>query len=457
MFINLRRKYLNSTDLVKDLLQNHIDAGLCVGCGACILLDRANLSSMQMTSNGPVPCFHEQSSFEEYTASACPAIGIDYPKLYMSHYKKYPENWLTGHIEKVRTGFSAKPEIRSSGASGGVLTQTLIYLLQKGIVDGVIQAKQGIPVPEEARAVFSKTKDDIIRCAQSVYIPVSMLDILSKIKPDETYAITCLPDQAAALRVLQQNNFPPAKQIKFVLGPYTGTALYPGAIRAYLKSKHIKNSDSIVSLKWRAGDWPGYLEVKTASGCIVRTPKVYYNFLTPFFVTQGSLQSMDFANEFADLAVGDAWSPAFESAGGGHSIVVTRTAEMENIITAMMSEGYLNLKEEEPLKASQMHGHMLDFKKRGSWIRNQWRRKFGKLAPDFGYQPEKVPFSRIAVEFVISSIFAVCKTRLARWFVTITPESLLGPMFNKTRLGWKKASRPTKRKGLAEFRVKINE
>ena len=441
----------------KDLIQDYINAGLCVGCGACIALDETGLSSMKSTQNGPVPHFSEKSILGEYAKSACPAIGINYPELYIKHYKDYPENWLTGHAEKVRTGFSAIPEIRSIGASGGVLTQTLIYLLESGKVDGVIQAKQGEPIPEEARAVISRTKKDIIRCAQSVYIPVSMLDILNRLKPNETYAITCLPDQAAALRVLQYSDFAPAKQIKFVLGPYTGTALYPGAIRAYLKSKHIKDSDAITSLKWRAGDWPGYLEVKTASGCLVRTPKVYYNFLTPFFVTQGSLQSMDFANEFADLAVGDAWSPVFESEGGGHSIVVTRTPEMEDIITKMVSEGYLNLEDQEPLKASQMHGHMLDFKKRGSWIRNQWRRRVGKLAPDFGYRPEKLPFSRTLVEIVISTIFLVCKTRLARWFVSRTPESLLGPLFNKTRLGWKKASRPTKRKGLAEFKVIISK
>ena len=57
---------------------------------------------------------------------------------------------------------------------------------------------------------------------------------------------------------------------------------------------------------------------------------------------------MDFTNEFADLSVGDAWSPIFEAEGGGHSVVVTRTKEMEVIIQKMIEENILNLKKQIP-------------------------------------------------------------------------------------------------------------
>jgi coenzyme F420 hydrogenase subunit beta len=282
-----------------------------------------------------------------------------------------------------------------------------------------------------------------------------MLDILRDLDPDKTYAITCLPEQSAALRVMQQNDFKPAQQIKYVVGPYTGTALYPAAIRCFLRSKRVSDDDAITSLNWRAGEWPGYLEIKTESGRVIQTPKVYYNFLIPFFVTQTSLQSMDFTNEFADLAVGDAWSPVFESKGGGHSIIVTRAPEMEVIIAEMSEAGLLELNEEDPLNASDMHGHMLDFKKRGGWLRNQWRRKTGRAAPDYGYRPAHIPASRVFVEIIISTLFAVGKTRFARWLVSYIPEAIIGPVFNHLRLGWKKASKPTKRKGLANFEVEI--
>jgi coenzyme F420 hydrogenase subunit beta len=426
-------------------LNKVIEAGICTGCGACVAADASQTSQMILTDNGPIPSFTDETSLPDYIDKVCSGLGANYPELYKQQFGKLPENWLTGHIEEVYTGYSAIPEVRGKGASGGVITQTLIYLLETGKIDAVILAKQGIDKAENAGYFIAKTKEKIIECAQSVYIPVSMLDALKEIEKDKQYAMICLPEQSAALRVLQHNSFQPALQIKYETVP----------IRCFLSSKGIKKDDEITSLKWRAGEWPGYLEIKTTSGEIVKTPKVYYNFLIPFFVTQTSLQSMDFANEFADLAVGDAWSPVFESEGAGHSIVVTRTKDINDIINQMQSKDLLNLTHVEELKASDMHGHMIDFKKRGGWLRNQWRRKTGRMAPDYGYQPANIPLSRIMVEIVISTLFAIGKTKCARYVVSKVPESIIGPIFNKLRLGWKKASRPTKRKGLANFDVKI--
>ena len=382
--------------------------------------------------------------------------GVNYPDLYKKVYGCFPSNWLVGHVIKVRTGHAANKKIRANAASGGVITQTLIYLLENNLVDAVVIAKQGIPSPELASPVIATTREEILSGAGSVYVPVAMLEILDDLDPNKKYAITCLPEESAILRVMQQNGISSALQIKYVLGPYTGTALNPEAIRCYLQSKKIREDDPITSLKWRAGDWPGYLEVKTKSGKIIRTPKVYYNFLIPFFITQNSLTSMDFANEFADLSVGDAWSPIFETLGGGHSVVVTRNKEMESIIEDMCNRGLLELKVEDVLKATDMHGHMLDFKKRGGWIRNNWRRAFGKSSPDYGYRPKKIPVSRYVVEIIISLIFMVGRLKFSRWLVTKIPESIIGPIFNFLRLNWKKLSRPTKRKGLSNFEIKVN-
>lgn len=104
-----------------------------------------------------------------------------------------------------------------------------------------------------------------------------------------------------------------------------------------------------------------------------------------------------------------------------------------------------------------MHGHMLDFKKRGTFIRNDWRRKLGKRAPTYGYRPAHIPFSRKLVELFIVTLFAVGRTRPARRIVEWIPLSLLGPLFNSLRKMWKRLSKPVKRKGLstATFNVTV--
>ncbi len=434
-----------------------VDSGTCMGCGACIVLDTARVASMVQTAEGPVPQFKEETILPDDVFDICPGSGINYPKLYRDHFGSLPENWLLGNVVKARTGYASDPAVRGKGASGGVLTQVLIHLLESRRVDAIAAVRQGVPTPREARVVLAQSKEEILQCAQSVYIPVSVLDILQSFEPNKRYAMICLPDQAAALRRLQCDGHSAAQQVKYVLGPYVGTQLMPAAIDCFMRAHGIAAEDDIIRLEWRAGDWPGYLEIETESGRILRSKKVYYNFLIPFFATRGCRQTMDFSNEFSDLSVGDAWSPEFEAEGGGHSVLLTRSKEMEQIIQSMCDSGMLTTTEIDPLKAGDMHGHMLDFKKRGSYIRNQWRHRRGKAAPDFGLKPNSITLSRQLTERVISMIFVLAGSRFARACVAHIPEKILGPLFNGLRLTWKRASRPTKRKGLAGLQMIVED
>ncbi len=432
-----------------------IRQGLCASCGACVALSDTRESRMSPSPDGPVPCFAPGDELSALAWEACPGKGVDYPALYRAHYGRLPDNWLTGIVERVRTGHAADPSVRLAGASGGVITRTLQHLLESGRIDAAIVARQGEPTATEANPVYARSAETILQAAGSVYIPVPMLAALRDARDGERYAMTCTPEQAVALRWMQKAGDKRARQVHYVLGPYTGTALTPAALDYYVRSNGIPKSDPLVSVKWRAGDWPGYLELATRSGRILRSPKVYYNFLIPFFVTRTSLLSMDFCNEFADLAVGDAWSPAFEAKREGMSVVVTRTPAMEAVVAEMSAAGLLAMEDADPLAASDMHGHMLDFKKRGGYLRGRFRHALGLAAPDYGYRPERVAPSRCAVELVISSIFLVARTRFARWCVCQLPERWLGPAFNRLRLGWKALSRPTKRKGLADYKVVV--
>ena len=164
---------------------------------------------------------------------------------------------------------------------------------------------------------------------------------------------------------------------------------------------------------------------------------------------------MDFTNEFSDLSVGDAWSPKLEASGGGHSVIVTRSREMENIIQQLSHKEKITVESIEPLLATDMHGHMLDFKKRGSYLRNKWKRMLGMHAPENGYEPEKITLSRKFVEIIIAIIFLASRNTLSRFLISYVPEYIIGPIFNRTRLTWKAISRPTKRKGLSNLKIKV--
>jgi coenzyme F420 hydrogenase subunit beta len=441
------------SDVCEQLIRRVIRPGLCTGCGACVGLDASGKSVMEDTPLGPVPKFALQTRLNPLAFESCPGKGLDYPQLYTRCYGALPKNWLTGPTLAVRIGHAADETVRRNGASGGVLSQVLISLLEERLVDAAIVVRQGLPTPEQACAVFATTRQDILDAAQSVYIPVATLDKLRELEPGKRYAMTCLPDQAAALRYLQLAGDPRARQIRYVLGPYTGTALYPAAIRSFLRSSGVSAKDGITSLKWRAGEWPGYLEIRTQSGRVIRSNKFYYNYLIPFFITRNSLQNMDFANEFCDLSVGDAWSPKYEHAGGGHSVITTRTQEMEDLVARLAATGRLTVNPVDEFKATEMHGHMIDFKKRGGYIRNRMRRFWGRPAADFGMKPAPLSAIRVLVELVISGIFLLAGTPLCRWMIERIPERFIGPVFNRLRLTWKAASKPAKRKKLGSLKM----
>jgi coenzyme F420 hydrogenase subunit beta len=198
------------------------------------------------------------------------------------------------------------------------------------------------------------------------------------------------------------------------------------------------------------------LQIRTKSGEVLRAAKFYYNYLIPFYITQSSLLAVDFSNELTDISVGDAWHPRFEKQGGGFSIVVARSEKAEHLLRMMQREQILALEEVTLEQALVMHGHMLDFKKRGTYIRLEWRRAVGKRVPEYGYCPVSIPLSRKLVELVILSIFGICRTRLARRLVEWVPLGLIGPMFDVLRRMWKGISKPTKRRGLGDISFHVS-
>jgi len=435
-----------------------IDAGLCTHCGTCVGLSEGTLQ-MRSTSSGPTPVAVVTSArvrLDPVAYWACPGRGIHYPATCRDLFGAQPQNWLIGCYRRLFVGYSRVTEVRRRGASGGVITQTLIHLLEEGLIDGAIVLRHGRPKPWQAEPIIARSVEEIVAASQSVYVPVPVNTVLGDMETfDGRLAYVGLPDQVASLRQLQKLGHRGASKVDYVIGPYVGTSMYLGAIESYLRSNGVNDLDEVVELRYREGEWPGYLQVRTRSGEVFRARKFYYNYLIPFYITQSSLLAVDFTNELTDISVGDAWHPRYEKQGGGFSVVVARSERGEDMLVSMCQEGVLNLEEITLEEALSMHAHMFDFKKRGAFIRLEWRKAMGRRVPDYGYHLASAPFSRKVVELVIVSVFGVCRTRIARRLVEFVPLGLIGPLFGMLRRAWKKVSKPVKRKGLGDIPFEV--
>ena len=91
-----------------------------------------------------------------------------------------------------------------------------------------------------------------------------------------TLAYVGLPDQVASIRKLQRLGHPAVAAIRYVLGPFTGTIMEVGAIQSFLRSHGVKELETVERLAYRAGDWPGRLEVQLRNGRVLTLKKFYY-------------------------------------------------------------------------------------------------------------------------------------------------------------------------------------
>jgi len=510
---------MSSSGVFQQLWNDVIRPGLCSGCGTCMAMTDNHFNPKELSSSfpwasGSPPARMLSLLLPPEAWEACPGKGMNYPELNRFFFESFPENWLIGHIRKSYIGYATDENVRRKAASGGVISRITMYLLEQRLVDGVITIRQNPEKSLEVEPVLITDPTEILSCSQSIYFPVPVNSILCGLETGKKYAFVGLPDQVASLRKLQLMGWKPATQIDYVVGPYMGINMDFAGIISFLHSNGVKNLSDVATLKFREGEWPGYLKVTTHTRKVITARKFYYNYLLPFYTTRHSLLTPDFTNELTDISVGDAWSPVYEKEGKGFSVVLARTTKgldllekmsQQSAVTPKSPEGDLpkpetrnmiasapprnfdsklepnvqqhrhceersdeatvtsnqkliplHLQEISLSQALDMHGHMIDFKKRGSFIRIYWRNRMGRPAPDWGYMPESMSFMRYVVEVAISGIFAIGRWPLARWLVGRIPVSIIGPVFDVLRKSWKNISKPTKRKKLKETKFIIN-
>jgi coenzyme F420 hydrogenase subunit beta len=434
------------------LLEEVIKPGLCTQCGSCVGLAQGKLEFREKRAIPTPHLVTNDNDLPQACRLACPGRHCSYPDLNKSTFGELPKNWLSGRVVKSRIGFSNSENIRRGAASGGAITSILLYLLKSRKISGAICLKMGAEVPYLAKPIIARTPEEIIACAQSVYSVSPVNTILSEIQENEgPLAYVGLPDQVASIRKLQRENHPAVKKICYIIGPYVGTQMYFESIRSFLRSNGIESENEIVDLKYRAGEWPGKLRIKLKNGKILQANKFHYNYLIPFYLTSSSLQAVDFTNELTDISVGDAWSPKYEKERKGFSVILSRSEVGETILNNMINEGLLFGKEISIDEALDMHGHMIDFKKRGSFLRN--KRK--SVQPFYGYEPIEIPWARKGVERILQIVFFIGRSNLARSAVERIPLKIVGSCFNFMRKSWKNFSKPTKRKGLKTLKFKL--
>jgi coenzyme F420 hydrogenase subunit beta len=429
-------------------IQHVVKSGLCNRCGTCVGLSGGSITFSERTGKY-IPGHGTDLSpeIEAELLKYCSGKGFDFP-----YYAKkifgddVNHNVFTGPYRNIYIGNSTDETIRRQGASGGIISAILIWLLEKGKIDGAVVLGMSESEPWLTKPFIATTKEKILEAAQSKYILSSVNEILPDIeKFDGKLAYVGLPGQVQSIRLLQEEHHPSVRNIEYILGPFYGNTLHFSSIKSFLRSYGVKDYQEIEKLYFRYGEWPGNMRVELKSGRTIELPKFHANYLIPFHIVKNSLLCTDLSNEFTDISGGDAWAPVYEERGKGFSMVLSRSSRGQEIIDDMMKDGSLELDPIDETKAIGMHSHGYDLKKRGTFIRMKYRRWLGKRNPNYAYTMKGFSISRHMMEVVIDSMFILLGSRPARYLVELFPPRTVGRIFERSRTIWKRSTKKIKR------------
>lgn len=339
-------------------LQDVVNWGLCVGCGACKYACNKNAILLEnIVTIGIRPKFknHICSDCNE-CLSICPGYIIDARQNY---YKKHTKkNLLIGDTHEIWEGYAADKEIRYNASSGGVLTALSLYCLEEEKMEFVLHSGMNPFKPYENITVQSRNRDDLLSRTGSRYIPSSPCDSLRLIEQSERQCVFIgKPCDVAALSQLRKQKPKLDEKIGIVLTFFCAGVPNTQGTFDLIKKLDI-SPDDISALYYRGKGWPGGFSVVNKSGNIVQ--------LLPYLKSWHFLQKYrsfrckicpDGLGQLGDISCGDAWHRYRKDIEDhGQSLILSRSEKGREIIYRAMDAGYLILKTATPADVIKAQG-----------------------------------------------------------------------------------------------------
>ncbi|RJP19011.1 MAG: hypothetical protein C4527_27755 [Candidatus Omnitrophota bacterium] len=426
--------------IIDDLFRDIVDRGLCTRCGACVGFCPHDCIGWDKEIG--LPTLGPGCTDCNLCVETCPGERVDYPELWKFLYpaeEKKAQDSILGYTRKIRLAHSTNPRIRDNSASGGVITSLFVHLLESGWVDGVLVLGMDPQKPYQALPILTDDPEVVIAARQSKYIANPILTPLWDIvKEKKKYALAVLPCQAHALRKMQIERPRLMKNIKLMIGLYCGNLWEPEATTAIIKKLGFKDLDAIQEIQYRAGAWPGKIEVRGINGDARSISKEGSNYLSFLYTVDRCFTCTDYTAEFADLAVGDGWYYEDRDRGNGWSVVISRTEIGESVMQSGFDAGVITGHEIDYETAADMHSHHLDNKKKGAYIRMEQRNQRGIAVPDYNVPSPSYTRWQWHKERLIEAVMRMGRTRWFRavmhWIPTFIHEILMA----KIRRIWMK-------------------
>ena len=368
-----------------------VKAGLCTSCGVCAGSCGRKALSFKYGNERNVPqvdvsrCVKCGVCYE-----VCPGKGIrlnSVSKELFGSENGIKINPYAGHYLNTYAGHSTDWNIRYHSATGGMVTQFLIYLLRQKIIDGAVVVRyKDVFEPEP---FIATTEEEIWDSRSSKYVVVSMDKVADEIARSgkRRLVVVGLPCHIQGWRQLAKKN----KRVRDSIIGYF--AIYCSLNKTkhsldYYQMRYKVDKNNVGRFSFRDDGCMGFMKFSDKQGNVLKKiPYLNYWFGThSFFANPRCSLCIDQLGELADVSFGDIHIEPYSQDTIGTNSIITRNMYWDKILNVCMQDGFVKLNEIPISILVESQGYVRQFKK-GAGVKANFilRKSIGKSVPTYDY------------------------------------------------------------------------
>ena len=377
--------------MIGETIAQVVKDGLCTGCGTCVAL--CPNEAIELVINKKKGIYVPELNREKCNNcgicyGVCPGHEVDFRQLNLEIFGNEPENVLIGDYLNCYIGHSTNYNIRYNSASGGLVTQLLIFALEEGIIDGALVTRMKKDKPLEPEPFIARTKEEVIEASKSKYCPVPTNIALKEILEAEEgvkFAVVGLPCHIQGIRKAEKANEKLKEKIVLHIGIFCGHSPSFLATEFLLQQMNINMGD-ISKLNYRGDGWPGSMcmELKDGNKMTINYREAWSKGFGIYFFPDRCTLCYDGVCELSDISFGDAWLPEIRrDESKGKSIIISKTKIGDEILQKCHAKKKIELDKVSAEKVIESQRAMLNFKKRSFQARVSIFNLFDKKVPNY--------------------------------------------------------------------------
>lgn len=370
----------------RKLDQEVISVGLCTDCGNCAGICPNRCLAMNYETELPElmsECRPEcDLCFESCPGKDIPMLDMD--EMLFRRQRGGGEELYLGIGQKYLKGHAVDAAIRDAGGGGGLVTALLVYALENNLIDAAIVAVMSKERPWRVVPGIAATRDEVVAAAQAKAMLVPMNSLLSETveKGFRRVGVVALPCQVHAIRKMQLHGRPREilDSIEVVIG------LFCGGNQTWRGTEHtiVEQADTpldqVAKLEYRAGKYPGSFTVTTKDGAKVVVPMRKQRGMLANYTKDRCRMCYDYANELADVSVGEYWGVEMAKGSPGMSSAIVRTDKGKKLVEGAQVSDYVSV---DTIAKDNFFQGLYELKKHGGANHIIERKRYGWATPDY--------------------------------------------------------------------------